>query len=81
MLHPPPSLGLDNRKFGMWAFLASEVLFFAVLIANYLALSKQDPPGTCHGVTTCQEVLNIYLYLRQLFYWRPGLRILPADRG
>ena len=61
MIHPPPTLGLDNRKFGMWAFLASEVLFFAVLIANYLVLSKQDPPGTCHGVATCQELLNIPL--------------------
>ena len=26
---------------GMWAFLASEVLFFAVLIANYLVLRER----------------------------------------
>jgi len=59
VVHPPPSLGLDNRKFGMWAFLASEVLFFSVLIANYLVMSKLDPPGTFHGVATGQELLNI----------------------
>ncbi len=59
VVHPPPSLGLDNRKFGMWAFLASEVLFFSVLIANYLVMSKLDPPGTFHGAATGQELLNI----------------------
>lgn len=61
MVHPPPSLGLDNRKFGMWAFLASEVLFFGVLIANYLVLSKQDALGTFDGFEIGQEMLNIPL--------------------
>ena len=61
MIHPPPSLGLDNRRFGMWAFVASEVLFFSVLIANFLVLSKQDPPGSFHGVETGRELLNIPL--------------------
>jgi heme/copper-type cytochrome/quinol oxidase subunit 3 len=61
MVHPPPSLGLDNRKFGMWGFLTSEVLFFSILIANFLVLSKQDPPGTFHGVETGRELLNIPL--------------------
>jgi len=61
MVHPPPSLGLDNRKFGMWAFLASEVLFFGVLISNYLVLSKQDTLGTFHGFEIGQEMLNIPL--------------------
>lgn len=45
----------------MWAFLASEVLFFSVLIANFLVLSKQDPPGAFHGAATGQELLNIPL--------------------
>lgn len=61
MIHPPPSMGLDNRKFGMWGFLTSEVLFFSVLIANFLYLSKLDPPGTFHGVETGRELLNIPL--------------------
>ncbi len=64
-VHPPPSLGLDNRKFGMWSFLASEVLFFSVLIANFLVLSKQDPLGTFHlhdgAMVTGRELLNIPL--------------------
>jgi heme/copper-type cytochrome/quinol oxidase subunit 3 len=61
MLHPPPSLGLDNRKFGFWAFVASEVLFFSTLIANFLVLSKADPVGTFHGVAAGRELLDIPL--------------------
>jgi len=63
-VHPPPSLGLDNRKFGMWGFVSSEVLFFSVLIANFLVLSKQDPPGTfeMHGqIVSGRELLDIPL--------------------
>ena len=61
-VHPPPSLGLDNRRFGMWAFLASDVPFFAVLIVNFLVLSKQDPIGTFpHGIVEGREMLNIPL--------------------
>ena len=60
-IHPPPSMGLDNRKFGMWAFLASEVLFFSVLIANFLVMGKLDPPGTFHGGMTGHQLLNIPL--------------------
>ncbi len=60
-VHPPPSMGLDNRKFGMWAFVASDVPFFAVLIANFLFLSKMDPPGTFHEGMIGRELLNIPL--------------------
>ena len=64
-VHPPPSLGLDNRKFGMWAFIASDVPFFAVLIANFLFLSKLDPVGTFHNlegaIVPGRELLNIPL--------------------
>lgn len=31
----PRSLGLDNSKFGMWIFLASEIMFFTALIATF----------------------------------------------
>src|SRR5690606_30227549 len=30
------SLGVDNRKLGMWLFLSSEFLFFGALITNYM---------------------------------------------
>ncbi len=34
--HPPSSTGLDSRKLGMWAFLASDCMFFGALIATYM---------------------------------------------
>ncbi|HEV2107828.1 MAG TPA: heme-copper oxidase subunit III [Thermomicrobiales bacterium] len=34
--HPPTSTGLDHRKLLMWAFLASDCMFFASLIATYV---------------------------------------------
>jgi cytochrome c oxidase subunit 3/cytochrome o ubiquinol oxidase subunit 3 len=34
--HPPTSTGIDHRKLIMWAFLASDCMFFASLIATYL---------------------------------------------
>ena len=33
--HLETNTGLDNRKFAMWVFLASECLFFGSLIATY----------------------------------------------
>ena len=34
--HPPTSTGLDHRKLLMWAFLASDTMFFGALIATYM---------------------------------------------
>ncbi|MGH2560825.1 MAG: cytochrome c oxidase subunit 3 [Thermomicrobiales bacterium] len=34
--HPPTSTGLDHRKLLMWAFLASDCMFFGSLIATYV---------------------------------------------
>lgn len=34
--HPPSSTGLDSRKLLMWAFLASDCMFFGSLIAMYM---------------------------------------------
>ncbi|MEA2514824.1 MAG: cytochrome c oxidase subunit [Thermomicrobiales bacterium] len=34
--HPPTSTGIDHRKLLMWAFLASDCMFFGSLIATYL---------------------------------------------
>ena len=35
--HPPTSTGLDHRKLLMWAFLASDTMFFGALIATYMS--------------------------------------------
>ena len=33
--------GIDNRKFGVWLFIASEVMFFMALIGMFLAYRGQ----------------------------------------
>ena len=41
--------GIDSRKLGMWAFLASECLFFGALISSYLLYRTRGPDGTRPG--------------------------------
>ncbi len=37
------NLGIENRKFGMWIFLASEVMFFTGLIGAYIVIRQVTP--------------------------------------
>lgn len=39
------TLSINNHKFGMWLFLASEVMFFTGLLGTYLVLRLSDPAG------------------------------------
>lgn len=39
------SLGVDNRKLGMWILIASECLLFATLIVTYLIFSRHVATG------------------------------------
>lgn len=48
---------LDNRKLGMWAFLASEVMFFTTLIGMFIAFSGEHPGEFEHA----HEVLSLPL--------------------
>ncbi len=40
-----PPVPLAHHKFGMWLFLASEVMFFTGLLGTYLVLRLSDPEG------------------------------------
>jgi heme/copper-type cytochrome/quinol oxidase subunit 3 len=48
------STGLDNRKLGMWIFLATEVMLFSALIAAFLQMKARGPAAA-------NEILNIPL--------------------
>jgi heme/copper-type cytochrome/quinol oxidase subunit 3 len=37
--------GIDSRKLGMWAFLASECLFFGALISSHILYRARAPQG------------------------------------
>jgi len=43
--HPHPSVGVDNRKLLMWAFLASDCMFFGTLIATYMVYKNRSLTG------------------------------------
>ncbi len=43
--HPETALGLDNRKLGIWVFLASECMFFGSLITTYLLYQNRTGNG------------------------------------
>src|ERR687885_209297 len=43
--HPHTSTGVDNRKLLMWAFLASDCMFFGPLIATYMVYKNRSLDG------------------------------------
>ena len=43
--HLPTSTGLDSRKLLMWAFLASDCMFFGSLIATYMVYKNRSLEG------------------------------------
>jgi cytochrome c oxidase subunit 3 len=44
-LVPHTSLGVDNRKLGIWALLGSEVMFFSSLIVTYIVFRNMSVTG------------------------------------
>src|SRR6185503_12752026 len=49
-------LGVDHRKLAMWVFLASECIFFGMLISSYLAYKGRSVVGPYP-----HQILNIPL--------------------
>jgi cytochrome o ubiquinol oxidase subunit 3 len=43
---PTTSTGIPNKKLLMWAFLASDCMFFGTLISTHLIYRLHPPPGT-----------------------------------
>ena len=40
-----PSLGIDNRKLGVWTLLGSEAVFFSALIITYIIMRGRSVTG------------------------------------
>jgi cytochrome c oxidase subunit III len=55
-----PDSGLTNGKFGIWLFLASEVMLFGALFSTYIIL-RQGAPEWPHGE------LNVWLGMANTF--------------
>ena len=55
-------LGVENRKFGIWLFICSEVVFFTVLIAAN-AMARWRDPGPHETLNIQLTALNTFILL------------------
>jgi cytochrome c oxidase subunit III len=60
MVKPHPVTGLPNGKFGIWLFLASEVMLFGALFSSYVLIRTGAPHWPPEGGLS-SEVLNVPL--------------------
>jgi len=59
-VEPHPVTGIPNGKFGIWLFLASEVMLFGALFSSYVLIRTQAPHWPPEGGLS-SEVLNVPL--------------------
>jgi len=57
---PHPVTGIPNGKFGIWLFLASEVMLFGALFSSYVLLRTGAPHWPPEGGLS-SEILNVPL--------------------
>jgi heme/copper-type cytochrome/quinol oxidase subunit 3 len=63
-VHPESSsTGLDNRKLGMWIFLASEVMLFSALIGTFLTIKAASPPDANHVLNVPITAVNTFVLI------------------
>lgn len=43
------SMGVDNRKLGVWIWLGSEAVFFSALIVVYIVMRNNSVSGPFHA--------------------------------
>jgi heme/copper-type cytochrome/quinol oxidase subunit 3 len=55
--------GLDNRKLGMWIFLASEVMLFSALIGAFLTIKAASPPDANHVLNVPVTAVNTFVLI------------------
>ena len=57
------STGLDNRKLGMWLFLATEVMLFSALIAAFLQMKARSPADANHVLNIPITAVNTFVLI------------------
>ena len=60
MVKPHPVTGIPNGKFGIWLFLASEVMLFGALFSSYVLIRTGMPQWPPEG-GLASDVLNVPL--------------------
>jgi heme/copper-type cytochrome/quinol oxidase subunit 3 len=55
--------GLDNRKLGMWIFLATEVMLFSALIGGFLSMKVRSPATAHHVLNVPLTAVNTFILI------------------
>jgi heme/copper-type cytochrome/quinol oxidase subunit 3 len=79
--HVPTSTGLDNRKLLMWAFLASDCMFFGTLIATYLVYKNRSLDGPLPRETFDVPYTSISAFVLLLSSLTMVLALAAIQRG
>src|SRR5919201_728594 len=79
--HPHSSTGLDNRKLLMWAFLASDCMFFGTLIATYLVYKNRSLDGPLPRETFDVPYTSVSAFVLLLSSLTMVLALAAIQRG
>jgi heme/copper-type cytochrome/quinol oxidase subunit 3 len=79
--HPHTSTGLDNRKLLMWAFLASDCMFFGTLIATYMVYKNRSLDGPLPRETFDVPYTSVSAFVLLLSSLTMVLALAAIQRG
>jgi cytochrome c oxidase subunit 3 len=76
------STGIDNRKLGMWVFLASEIMFFSGFFGAFIVLRNLNLEVFTHGAHQLDKVAaGVDPVIGQQFGGFAQLASAPRDAG
>jgi cytochrome c oxidase subunit 3 len=55
--------GIDNRKLGMWLYLATEVMLFSALIGGFLTMRTRAPADANHVLNVPITAFNTFVLI------------------
>jgi heme/copper-type cytochrome/quinol oxidase subunit 3 len=79
--HPHTSTGLDHRKLLMWAFLASDCMFFGTLIATYMVYNNRSIDGPLPRETFDVPYTSVSAFVLLLSSLTMVLALASIQRG
>src|ERR671938_745734 len=79
--HPHTSTGQDSRKLLMWAFLASDCMFFGTLIATYLVYKNRSLDGPLPRETFDVPYTSVSAFVLLLSSLTMVLALAAIQRG
>jgi heme/copper-type cytochrome/quinol oxidase subunit 3 len=79
--HPHTSTGLDHRKLLMWAFLASDCMFFGTLIATYMVYKNRSLDGPLPRETFDVPYTSVSAFVLLLSSLTMVLALAAIQRG